>query len=171
MNLQQLKGLKLIILVFIILNNGCKSKSEKTEFNYGWEERLISSRIKMDCSHDNLAIYSEYDAFRFQNTEYEIKTKNLAIGKAEFYFVIELKNHLEKVKGIERASISFCLNGKLYHGRGMLPKSSSIPPSCHFFYSYDEYGRLKFNKKFEIICMSHEFLTPEQIMGKKGINK
>lgn len=166
------KVLKQLMLVFIILNNGCKqSKTEKTEYNYGWEERLISSRIKMDCSHDNLAIYSEYNAFRFQNTEYEIQTKNLDIGKSEFYFIIKLKNHLEKVKGIERASISFCLNGKVYHGRGMLPKSSSKPPSSHFFYSWDEYGWLRFHNKDEIICMSHEFLTPEQIMGEKGKNK
>jgi len=166
----KLKGLSLVILVIIILNS-CHSKSgQSASYKYGWENRLMTALIDMNCSEDNMAIYSGFNAYRLSSNQYDIVSSKDDIGKANFAFKINFidTSIISKFKDV---SISFCKDGKTYIGRGQPSINSHIPPACHFFFFYDDDGIVSKYSNGELTCMSTPFLSPDDYAEKVlGIN-
>lgn len=169
--MRKLKELSLGILAIITLSS-CLSKSKKEpSFQYGWENRLMSALIDMDCSVDNMAIYSGFNAYRLSADEYEIISDKSDIGQSDFVFKI---NFLDTsiVSNFKDASISYCKNGEVYIGRGQPSIDSHLPPACHFYFSYDEKGYITRYNNGELTCFSTMFLTPDEYAEKVlGVKK
>ena len=148
------------IMIIGFLTIGCRNKSENN-IAFGWESRLISARLPMNCSENNLAIYNENESYRLRKDEYElVLPADKIIGKDEFTFRIKIKD-LKFFKNFTLARVSFCLNNKAYFGRGSEFGSSSLPPTCDFYYFLDKNNHIKYYYENEIICLSTKFLTPE----------
>ena len=161
------------ILCYIYAKNfGCKQNNNGTDkVTYGWENRLYTSRLSMNCSDDHLAVYDENDAYRFRKEEYEIIIRNAKeLGYKEFTFVIKI-HPKEDIPWGSFHRMSFCMDGKEFVGRGIPHLSSSLPPACHFYYQLNEKNTFQVWKSNEVTCFSTEFLTPErygrEILGVK----
>ncbi|MBK7789097.1 MAG: hypothetical protein IPJ54_11065 [Saprospiraceae bacterium] len=137
--MQKFKALCPILVVFITLNISCKEhKNESIKVTYGWENRLYTSRLPMNCSDDHLAVYDENDAYGFRKEEYEIIIRNAKeLGYKEFTFVIKIHPQ-ENIPWESFHRMSFCMDGKEFVGRGIPHLSSSLPPACHFYYQLNE---------------------------------
>lgn len=167
---QKLKELSLLILAIVTLCS-CHSKNNKSQpIQYGWESRLMSTLIDMNCTIDNMAIYNQYEAYRFSEGEYEIQETDREIGESNFVFKIALKDTSTVIR-FKDASISFCQNGKVYIGRGQQRTNAHFPPACHFYFLYDDDGNISNYKNGVLTCSSTPFLSldeyAEKVLGVK----
>ena len=156
------KGLILNILVIIILSSCCNDKP-KISYHYGFQSRLVSSFIPMNCNENNIAIYDEYDALRLSEKDYELKGFSEEVGNSEIVFSINInQNYLKEIYFLEKPRISICENGKLYKGLPILERISSFPPECHFCYRYDSLNNLKINKQGRLYLGSVKFISQKK---------
>lgn len=160
-----------ILVVLIIGGSYCYTATSQKdrEYSYGWQKnRIMESRLAMNCKKNNLAVYNEFAAFRFRPTEYELLFEDHSdIGISAFGFGIKFHSNIDVLTAIEGARISFCREGKEYIGMGNPKHSSSIPGVCHFYYIYDEHNFLKLGKEDILWCHSREFLTEEEYAEKE----
>lgn len=153
------KLLILNILAIIILSSCCNNKP-KISYSYGFQSRLASSFIPMNCKENNIAIYNEYNALRLSEKDYELKGFSEEVGNSEIVFSINIsKNYLEQIYLLEKPRISICENGKLYKGLPILERISSFPPECHFCFRYDSLNNLKINKQGRLFLGSVKYIS------------
>lgn len=148
----------------IILSTNCQhhnSKDKAPEIIYGFESRLLTSRLPMNCSENYLAIYDESKAFRFKENEYSLMIPNNKIGQEKFLFEI-IVSKLDEVDFYENPRISFCKDGIEYIGRGNPVRSSSMPPACHFYFNLSEQGNIIISDSNTIACRSIEYISIEE---------
>jgi hypothetical protein len=121
----------------------------------------MTSLIEMDCSKDNLAIYNEYAAYVFKANQFEvISPEKKQLGENGFTFRIKLDT-MPFVLDFINPRISICLSGKEYIGRGSPKYSSNLPAACHFFFKYDEHGKINVVDEKYLICFSTKYLSLE----------
>ncbi|MBK8633041.1 MAG: hypothetical protein IPN72_05530 [Saprospiraceae bacterium] len=141
-----------MIPVIIILNNCSENK-----INYGYESRLMSARIKMDCAEDNLAVYNAIGAYRLKSADYRIEGLKEA-DRSNKVFSIHFPKELIDLVHLEKPWISICVKGKEYIGRGMAVREPNFPPECNFYFIYTESGQLNLNADNQLFCYTSEFV-------------
>ena len=116
----------------------------------------------MNCYEDNLAIYDEYDSYIFNREEFKVvTTRESEIGKSDFAFQIEISDPKIVTKFV-RPRISFCKNNTEFIGRGNPNISSNLPAACHFYFKYNDEGKLSLKNEKQLTCFSTKYLTLEQ---------
>ena len=153
---QQLRVLTQMIAVIIILNSCSENKN-----HYGYESRLMSSRIDMNCYEENLAIYNEIEAYRFKDSEYKIDGLS-DFNKARQVFSIKFSTNLLFISETMKPRISICLNGSEYVGRGAELTEPNFPPECNFYFIYTENGNLNLDEDNKLFCYTSEFVPLER---------
>ena len=157
------KGIILNILAIIILSSCCNDKP-KISYNYGFESRLVSSLIPMNCKENNIAIYNEFGAFRLGEVSYDLNDFDEKVGDSSFVFSIRINhNYLEMISYLENPRISICEKGILYIGRGIDRKLPDFPPECHFYFDYGTSGELNVGNEGLLYCRSLRYINQKKL--------
>ncbi len=155
--------IQMIVVTIILCSSSCKNHNFSEEnIPFGWESRLLTSRLPMNCQTNYLAIYDEMSAYRFKSEEYHISMPtDKILGKDHFKFFISITD-TSIIKTFYNGSISFCLNGETYIGRALDQSYASWPPVCHFYYSLNTQDQFDLLNKNELLCFSTKYYGMEE---------
>jgi len=122
------RGLSLLIVVTIVLNNGCMSNAPNKDKQLSCEDSVI---------------------FRFDGEEiYLLKDEfNLKVQANNCDLIILNEEKLASIRIGKLPVISFCINNKKYRAKGNKILNSSVPKDCDSFFPINDDGTISFFKR------------------------